>query len=213
MEPTTIFPERVWRLIFTYLDGPGLLNLWRVNSYFFGELTSTLVRRKDRFYGTDIIHSPEQFDSILTTYYLLNGGDNILTSGIYNLRNNLICDRSENHGMFIIRGRVIFRQNNFEITLRQGCFFIFENGSSPWPSARDPIRKANRASVRNSKLTFLIPAETALADITNNGVRQNIDPRPDWSPKIFKARLAGRSANDANGSSVEHCILNFRKID
>ena len=125
MHPTQLVSGDVWWIIYSFLSTRDLFSLWRSHPYFI-ETTSEILRRKKKYeYGIDLILPSSPQDSLLTTYYIVQKSNNVLTDGVYYLKSDIICDTEGD--LFILRENVTFCQDEHDITVLRGTFFRMEN--------------------------------------------------------------------------------------
>ena len=123
MHPTQLASSDVWGIIYPLLSTRDLFSLWKSHPYFTHSLLKLLRQKKRDEYGIDLVSSVRR-DSLLTTYYIMQKQNNILTDGIYHLRSDVICKTLTD--FFILRGRVTFYQES-TIVIFRGNFFRLEN--------------------------------------------------------------------------------------
>jgi hypothetical protein len=109
-----------------YLCNKDLLRLWQSNRRLNRIYTSILLKRKLRDYGYRLSFNAD--NSLLNNTYILKEKDNILTTGKYNLEENLDLKDVQN-GFFIINGEVSFKTNKRIIKFEEGRLFNISEGS------------------------------------------------------------------------------------
>ena len=123
MDPTEILPPELWFHINNYLESSTMLTLWKVNTYFHDTLTSKLRLLRRTSYGIDLINDVKHQTSILSTYRLIDGPNNLLLPGIYHLHFDVMCDIPPEDHLFLISGEVRFVPHGHKFFLRRGSLF------------------------------------------------------------------------------------------
>lgn len=146
MDPPEILPSELWYHIYGFLSPPDLLLLWKTHTYFKDSLTTRLQRLKKKSYGIELINNSKDQTSVLTTYRLIDGPNNLLLPGIYHLRFDIKCDLPPEDHMFILFGDIRIITHEHKIFLQRGILF-----------------GCVQSYLHHSKFSFLVPATTQLS--------------------------------------------------
>ena len=127
MEPTEILPSELWFHVYDHLRSPDLLPLWKTNTYFHDSLTTKLRKLKRQEYGIDLINDVTQQTSILTTYRLIDGPNNLLLPDTYHLRFDVTCDIPIGDHMFLLYGETRLITYSHKVFIHRGALFGLDN--------------------------------------------------------------------------------------